>query len=185
MLLRNGELYSGNKVRTCAASQGFENFQFANNQIFVERNIIEFCQFTITAKHLWILGHLKFHLLECMQRITKRRFDIRLPRKATRTQRLPRDPNQTNFSRVTESDNRYKKKITQPHTSDRFSESDHTPPEWPKPNNLNKTSPEEPKSNHLNKHVPRNQNQTIPSKLLPRKQNQTICTSPEWKTKPS
>ena len=68
MLLRNGELYSGNKVRTCAASQGFENFQFANNQIFVERNIIEFCQFTITAKHLWILGHLKFHLLECMQR---------------------------------------------------------------------------------------------------------------------
>ena len=61
--------------------------------------------------------------------ITKRRFDIRLPRKATRTQRLPRDPNQTNFSRVTESDNRYKKKITQPHTSDRFSESDHTPPE--------------------------------------------------------
>ena len=68
MLLRNGELYSGNKVRTCAASQGFKNFQFANNQIFVERNIIQFCQFTITAKHLWIWGHLKFHLLECMQR---------------------------------------------------------------------------------------------------------------------
>ena len=59
-------------VTRCATSQGFQNFQLANNPICVETNYklsrFSFCNKVKNATNLQILGHLKFHLLECVQR---------------------------------------------------------------------------------------------------------------------
>ena len=61
-------------------------------------------------------------------------------------------------------DNLFKNKITQPLTSPEFPESDHVPPELPKPDHLN---------------IPR-VNITRPSQHPPSKHNQTFCACPEY-----